>query len=261
MNHVLDERLVRDGQSPLPFGTYSHLFHLLFRPHPRIQHKVEEIQRKWNIPAGQYAAVHWRVRYPMGVAKEEQQTLLQPATSTTHAQYSNTNSQAKRDGSRNRSISADSNGLAWHGASKDHAIQQATHALRCVQQSTDFRAISHQQRLPVFIYADSADLIAYLRNTTSLDSSMQLLTSNEAQTAVLHLDQQRGASAASYDATFVELFLASQAKCIAYGLGRFGLLAAKVSGTQCQMWYQREVWNARRGKGEEGFVAKCFASD
>jgi hypothetical protein len=55
-----------------------------------------------------------------------------------------------------------------------------------------------------------------------------------------HLDRQRGKNVRDYYSTFIDLLLASGARCIAYGLGRYGLFASKIAGSPCQIWYQAE---------------------
>ena len=56
---------------------------------------------------------------------------------------------------------------------------------------------------------------------------------------VVHINSQAtDSSLDAFASTFVDLYIASHAQCIAMGVGRFAYLAAKLSGTACQVRYE-----------------------
>jgi hypothetical protein len=63
-----------------------------------------------------------------------------------------------------------------------------------------------------------------------------------------HIDRQKGRDPAAYYATFVDLFLAINARCITYGIGYYAIFAAKISGIECKLLYQEEAWGSSDNK-------------
>ena len=146
---------------------------------------------------------------------------------------------------------ADLYGLPWRGSDKESAVSQGIHALRCSQ------TLLKEPDEKLYLMADSSDLVNYFAvslQNSSLSSevngglgleTVQWLKSlnivaREMSEENLHLDKQSGRNASQYYASFVDLLIGSQARCLAYGLGRYGLFAAKLAGTRCQLWYQKE---------------------
>jgi hypothetical protein len=62
-----------------------------------------------------------------------------------------------------------------------------------------------------------------------------------------HIDRQKGRPPPAYYATFVDLMLAVNARCVTYGIGFYAIFATKISGIQCKLVYQEEEWGGKEG--------------
>ena len=60
-----------------------------------------------------------------------------------------------------------------------------------------------------------------------------------------HIDRQKGRAAPDYYGTFVDLYVAMQARCVVYGIGYYAAFAAKISGTDCAYLYAEETWGSQ----------------
>jgi hypothetical protein len=226
-------------------ATFGKLWHAMFRPSPLVQDEIDSTMKSLGLEAGKYSATHCRVRHP-GRFDD-----YVPG----------------KDGSE-----ADVSGLPWHGPNKEMALASATRALQCTQW------LSKSTEEPVYFYSDSEDLVHQLleeqneiktgtttllakNNETKEDRKRQSVLKTTNLTArdvskfpTAHLDRQKGLPAEAYVSTFVDLYIAASARCIAFGVGNFGYLAAKVSGTDCVVLYegqhtkaQARMWNQQHG--------------
>ena len=112
--------------------------------------------------------------------------------------------------------------------------------------------------------SDSSDLVRYMvahdsktvRNTgnydsKSIDSKALALASKlhfvarEQSMPNAHIDKNKGRKSHEYYATFVDLYLAIQARCITIGVGNYAAFAAKISGTQRVYQYMEEMWGEK----------------
>ena len=231
---------------------YDKLFRLFFRPSPGVQQEIDTVSMEAGLAPGQYTAIHLRVRYPTGVTKKDQSIILAGKPSG--------------DNKTRTSNAADHQGLLWSGPSKEYAVGWATHAIECSQR---FLLQNKGQNEKIYMISDSNDLVNYfvheIRNTKdqkhletlppfelsaiNVANSVNLVSRDSAMEN-FHLDRQQGRNVSEYYSTFVDLLLASQARCIAYGLGRYGLFASKIGGISCQVWYQAEAYNRASGKGD-----------
>jgi hypothetical protein len=232
-------------------GSYKHPFgviwHTIFRPSALVQQALDETYHELNLTPGHYHAIHCRVRHPAHHNKDKYQS---PADKE-----------------------ADKNGvLLFEGKTKSKALQTAIHAIQCSQWLTT----NHQNdlgRMPTYFYSDSPDLVQAV-----VDSQKQPITAqqNSSSSSHLQLQQRLGplaiasqivtrhpnnnnnrsmmviahvAAAAvnsnvnftawDYAHTFVDLYLAANAKCVSMGVGRFSYMSAKISGTTC--WIRHET--------------------
>jgi hypothetical protein len=222
-------------------ATFGKLWRAMFRPTPLVQDEIDATMKSLGLEAGKYSATHCRVRHP-GRFDD-----YVPG----------------KDGSE-----ADVSGLPWHGPNKEMALASATRALKCTQW------LSNSTEEPVYFYSDSEDLVHQLleeqneiktgtttlltkNNETKEDRKRQSVLKTTKLTArdvskfpTAHLDRQKGLPAEAYVSTFVDFYIAASARCIAFGVGNFGYLAAKVSGTDCVVLYegqhskaQARMWN------------------
>jgi hypothetical protein len=226
-------------------STFGKLWHAMFRPSPLVQDKIDATMKTLGLEAGKYSATHARVRHPGRFAKY------------VHG----------KNGSE-----ADVSGLPWHGPNKEMALASAVRALTCTQW------LSKSTEEPVYFYADSEDLVQQLleeqaqvktgtmtllaqNNETKADRERQsvlkatkLVARDVSNGPTAHLDRQLGLSPEAYVSTFVDLYIAASARCIGFGVGNFGYLAAMISGTKCAVLYeghhskgQARMWNQQRG--------------
>jgi hypothetical protein len=235
MEQALETRLVALGETDMIHFTHSYgkIFRMFFRPSSPVQQELDTISSQLGLVPGEYSTVHLRVRYPRGVPLEEQGMLV---------------------GKEPDAPDADHGGLLWYGPAKDYAVKWATHAVRCSQ------TLLKQETEKIYMIADSNDLVRHFAydlkapnakdNETLISSPGDLaawravastnIVARDMSMDNFHLDRQRGKNVRDYYSTFIDLLLASGARCIAYGLGRYGLFASKIAGSPCQIWYQAE---------------------
>ena len=133
---------------------------------------------------------------------------------------------------------ADHGGLLWSSPANDYAVKWATHAVRCSQ------ILLKQKTEKIYMIADSNDSIRHFAHDLKAPNAKdnKALISSPGNLAVwraaastntvardmsmdnFDLDRQREKNASDYYSTFLDLLLASEARCIAYGLGRYGSL-------------------------------------
>ena len=226
--------------------TFGYIFHALFQPSPPIKAILQSMQNfsntdqseiKLNRPGlipGQYHAVQARVRHPKGVDNKV--------------------------GLNGRGIkTADVSGLIFEGDYKEFAIRVATHAVQCLLEYLHQHEDQNSDEPKIiYFFSDSNDTAAYM---TGPDSPFHqpnyksqygykkfknvLIVSRPIVHDTLHIDKQRGEEYTSdmYYDTFIDLFMAIQAKCLSYDLGNFGYLASRISGTECKMQHREYLWN------------------
>lgn len=100
----------------------------------------------------------------------------------------------------------------------------------------------------IYFFSDSSELVDYVvngkgrvgPNQTKIDLAMANITQSNRVVArnvsgypTIHIDLQSGFPAEYYLDTFVDLYLAANARCVSFGVGNFGYLASKISGTTC----------------------------
>jgi hypothetical protein len=228
-------------------STFGILWRAMFRPAPLVQDEIDATMKSLGLESGKYSATHCRVRHPGRFVD---------------------NLALGKNGSQ-----ADVSGLPWHGPNKEMALASATRALKCTQW------LSKSTEEPVYFYSDSEDLVHQLlveQNQIKTGTTPTLLAENNETKAArkrlsvlrttklsvrdvskwptAHLDRQLGLPAEAYVSTFVDLYIAASARCIAFGVGNFGYLAAKISGTKCVVLYegqhtrgQARMWNQQNG--------------
>jgi hypothetical protein len=214
--------------------SFGNIFRLFFRPSQAVENELTNVYQTLKMTPGKYSAVHCRVRHPKA---------------TPRGVYIK---------GKVEDYPADKSGLPWEGESRLFAIQTAMHALRCS------RTLLQQEREQVYFFADSSDLVHYMSHELGdskfvTDHAAMFQTSEtdvEALTIVrttnviarsmneenAHIDRQKGRDPPAYYATFVDLLLAVNARCVTYGVGYYAVFATKISGTKCKLLYQDEAW-------------------
>jgi hypothetical protein len=150
------------------------------------------------------------------------------------------------------------------GETREFAVETATEALQCA------KTLLSDPNEPIYFFSDSNDLVRYfsreLLNATFLSKNHTLLKANKIDWAALqevrsshivardvdmentHLDRQKGRAPPHYYGTFVDLFLAINARCVTFGVGYYAVFAAKISGTKCKLLYTEEAWGGSERK-------------
>ena len=237
---ILERRLQDLGETDMIHWTpsFGKIFRAFFKPSEPVQAALDLVYKSLGLKKGQYTAVHCRVRHPKATA-----------FGTTVK-------------GKNPSYPADKTGLPWLGITKDFAVSIATHAVMCA------RTLASTPSEPIYFFADSNDLVRYMvheltdpqylgGNKTLFDNPIDQaalkavgpinVVAREMSMENTHIDRQKGRSAPAYYATFVDLMLAVNARCVTYGIGFYALFATKISGTQCKLVYQEEEWGGTDG--------------
>lgn len=167
---------------------------------------------------------------------------------------------------------ADKTGLPWEGQTREFAVETATDALQCAKVKLN------DPKEPIYFFSDSNDLVRYfsreLQNKTFVTTNHTLLKGNAVDWAALqevqssnvvarevdlentHIDKQKGRAPPAYYGTFVDLFLAINARCITFGVGFYAVFAAKISGIKCKQLYTEEAWGGSESKALMADVCK-----
>lgn len=238
----LESRLRSLGETDMLHWTRSFgtIFHLFFKPSTGVQKELDTAYKSLDMKPGRYSAVHCRVRHPKAF----------PRSMTVKGS--------------NEKYPADKSGLPWKGETRQWAIETATHALSCAK-----RLVQSAQE-QVYFFSDSNDLVRFvsheLTDSKYVATHDSELHTNPVDSAALkavselnvvardmavenaHIDRQKGRDPPAYYATFVDLFLGVNARCVTYGVGYYAVLATKISGTKCKLLYQEETWGGIENK-------------
>lgn len=136
----------------------------------------------------------------------------------------------------------------------------------------------NEPKEPIYFFSDSNDLVRYLsrelQNKTFVTANRTLLQGNPVDWAALkevetsnivarevdmenaHIDRQKGRAPPAYYGTFVDLFLAINARCMTFGVGFYAVFAAKISGIHCKQLYAEEAWGGSERKAMMAEVCK-----
>ena len=198
--------------------TFSNIFRALFQPSKRLQDLVRRELTKLKLVPGKYVATHCRVRHPGKWGKKRVQGKIE-------------------------GMSADGSGLPWTGAFKNASLATGYRALQCANQLA-----KHNE--PIYFYSDSDDLVKHIQNETSSESAHTQLAiigdrrkvvTREIDQPLIHIDlgSRNVSDFETLSHTFLDLYLAVNARCISMGVGNFAYLAAKISGTRCLQYHEK----------------------
>ena len=237
--NVLEERLKNLGEVDMIHNTptFGNLFHTFFKPHPNVQKQIDSVSKELGLAENEYTVAHCRVRHPKAYPKGEM--------------------------FNNEYISnADKTGLPFEGRFRELAVGVASRSIECAVRELPFDVDQH----PIYFMSDSSDLVTYLAHNltdseyiskyTHWPQNNQSAIYNTARELVskynvvardqsitnAHIDKNKGRPPEAYYATFVDLFLGMNARCVSFGIGYYAAFAAKISGTKCKIRYAREEW-------------------
>ncbi len=237
---VLEKRLRQMGETDMihQTGTFGNIFRTFFQPHPNVQSQIDAVQKEYGLVPRQYSIAHTRVRHPKAY----------PSGEKFSGEYI---------------ANADKTGLPFVGRFKELAVGIASRAIECATMA-DKDAINQ----PIYFMSDSSDLVDYmtcdLLNSTYISQHPDWFTVDDGTFNVnvtardimqkhnvvarkqdfpnAHIDKNKGRKPPEYYATFVDLWLGMNARCVSFGIGKYAIFAAKLSGTKCKIRYAREVW-------------------
>ena len=233
---VLEGKLRALGETDMIHSTptFGNIFRRFFQPHPKVQEDIDRVNEELGMVPVEYSIAHCRVRHPKAYTRGE----------SFNGQYI---------------AHADQTGLPFEGRLKDLAVDIATRAIDCAATLPDVR--DH----PIYFMSDSSDLVDYMTrdlvNETYISVhpnwfSDQKSTNSTARALVskyqifardqkmrnAHIDKNKGRPPKEYIATFIDLYVGINARCVSFGIGCYATFAAKLSGTTCKIRYAKEKW-------------------
>lgn len=203
------------------------IWNVLFKPSLILQNKLEKESQVLGLDRQKYDAVHCRVRHPAfyritGVF---------------------TNNTEDRDG------------FNYTGEQKDLALQTANHGIKCVNWYTSLRNLTE---FPIFFYSDTPELIqSMITNKGNFSNVSRVI--GRTNTRAGHVGIMNAASAIEniyYDG-FIDLFIASMARCVFLGIGGFAALAARISGSNCVIRHQDIPYKTMKIWGMNTKIEQC----
>lgn len=221
---------------------YGIYWHALFRPSNAVQKGIDNAMRAMNLVPGEFDATHLRVSHP---AFRQQN----------YAEYIKTNGIGLDEG----------NQYKFAGRDRTIALRGAVRAIKCTEwiaQEHGFLQENQTSAQKIFFYGDSPDLVKMVVNQSSsladpnkdetkyidelrtLRSNIEIVGRRDVQVA--HLQNRNETSIDAFLSTFVDLYIASYARCIGLGVGRFAFIAGKISGTTC--WIRHQPDHRMKGK-------------
>ena len=234
----LEQKLKDLGETDMIHNTpsFGNIFRAFFKPHPNVQKQINSISKKMGLIENQYTFAHCRVRHPKAYPKGE-----------------------KFDGQF--IANADKTGLPFKGRFLELAVGVASRSIQCAAKELPFAVDQH----PLYFTSDSSDLVTYfakkLKNSEYISKNSQWfqkpgganrtalelvskynVVARDQSIVTAHIDKNKGRPAYAYYATFVDLFIGIQAKCVSFGIGNYAIFAARLSGTDCKVKYAREMW-------------------
>ena len=208
----------------------GYIFQSFFQPSPPVQAKMNHISKTYNLVHGLYTAVHCRIRHPKGVPR------CQGLVGREGGPADRSGLSFQQNFTRGK-CKPNEKGLLV-GTYKDFAVTIATHAIDCAHH------ISPETINSIYFMSDSNDTVAAMigKESPFAGSGVSIASTYSASEKALHIDRQHSPNVSDYYGVFVDLFLASQAQCVSYGIGNYGILVAKISGTNCTIQHRSFLW-------------------
>ena len=242
---VLEEKLRSLGETDMIHSTktFGKIFHLFFKPHPKIQRQINTVQKELGLVKNEYTVAHCRVRHPKAYKKGER---LHDGTWVANA---------------------DKVGLTFEDRTRKLAIEIASRSIQCAATAKDENSIRDNfdvKRHPIYFMSDESELVNYFahnltdskyvtshpewfekkglnRTTFNIVKKFNIVARDQS-IANAHIDKNKGRKSGAYYGVFVDLFLGIGARCVSFGIGNYASFAAKISGTKCRIRYAKEKW-------------------
>jgi hypothetical protein len=213
------------------------IWHVLFRPSPPVQQAIDTTMSSLKLRPEQFDAVHCRVTHPAFWGKTEFGAGLQ---------------------------AIDSHGaFEFEGDNKKKAIDAAIHGIQCaswISNNNNMTSAYTDKKKKgkndvVYFFSDSQDLVRAMAEgenakpnqqggdllipeVSSLQSEVRIVGRPNAQ--VVHmLNTNENTPLDAFVSAFVDIYVASQARCLSLGVGNYAYLSAKIkSGPICWVRHQ-----------------------
>ena len=218
--------------------SFGKIFLSFFQPSPNVMDVLKETTSQAGLVPYEYTAVHCRVRHPGGYKK------------------------AKKFGGKFAGT-ADRYIPEFSGEFKDEMAKSAIRAIQCAGTLPG----NDDTKSPFYFMSDMSDLVTYMAfnltnneytsshpewfldtkgaNATAKDMvSKHQIVAREQLTQNLHIDKARPTDVKNYYGSFVDLFIGTRARCVAFGIGNYARFAAKISHTQCFVKYQNQKYGS-----------------
>ena len=247
------------------FDDHFRIFwHALFRPSEAVQTRINATMQAFHLVPGNFDATHVRVTHPAFRQERE-------------ATY-------RRQGGI---LLDEGNQYKFEGTDQIMALEGALRAIQCTEWVAQTHGFLNKTTHPplkqkIYFFGDSPDMVKTVLNPDMLltgnesqralnhlvhelqtiGSTMDLVGRQEAKVA--HLQNRKETSVDAFLSTFVDLYIASYARCLALGVGRFGFLAVKISGNTCVTRYPKVrdptklTWGLWVGNREVGICELPF---
>lgn len=183
---------------------FSQIYRLILTPSPPVQRLMDDTMHKLHLNPLEYNGIHLRARYP-GLSDSFQ----------------------RKSSWFSRSVDAD--GFKWTPAAKQEVIRLTTHAMDCLD--------SNDTSLPIYFASDTNEAVKFV--TQEQDSVVGMVTPLEK----MHLNRNdrigliRKTPPSAFYPAFVDLWILSQAKCIAVGAGGYGVFASILGESDCIVFH------------------------
>lgn len=192
-------------------------WNVFFQPSLLLQQELNKASKNLGLVAGNYDAAHCRVRHP---AHFNQKTMNKE----------------------------DMHGAKYVGKQRELAIRTAIRAIQCTKYIGS-KKNKAEPDVPVYFYSDAEQLVhSAIRHDPPQDDLEKNLHALSIKAGVVgrfseakirHIGDSQKGEIDSYLSTFVDLYIAAGARCIALGVGNFAYLASRISGTDCSITHEK----------------------
>lgn len=192
--------------STLSDPVFYQIYRLLLTPSPPVQQMMDDTMHTLGLKHQEYNGIHLRARYP-GVSDAFQ------AKSSWFS----------------RSVDAD--GFKWTPAAQQEVLHLVDHAVECLKDE------SSNKSLPIYFASDTNEAVKVV--TREQNDVVGMVTPLEK----MHLNRNdrvglvRKTPPSAFYPAIVDLWILSQAKCIAVGAGGFGVFASILGPSDCIVFH------------------------
>ena len=227
--------------------TFGWIWQSIFQPSSGLTTYMEQMRHSMNLTKGQYIAIHCRLHYPTMLEEQAKGIPLQ----TLHGPGS-----------------IDRVGMKLEGRGKEFAVAVGIHAVQCARTLAKKNNSNNNSNNnnddadvePLYFFSDANNLVQYMSqsNHTGTHYRSDEFHVDESADQVLskvrlvvrpdihernnhHLDYHHSSNPHDFYATFADLYLAMEARCITFGYGGFGRFAQQLTNTTCYLQHQLHI--------------------